>query len=61
MIILEKDGLKMVVSTELQAAAFTKNGYVRVKAEKQVEPEQKPVAVEESPKRRRRKASSNAE
>ena len=68
MIILEKDGLQMEVCTDVQASAFEKNGYVRVKAESVSEPvletakETEPQPeVEEQPKRRRRRVASKAE
>lgn len=69
MIILEKDGLRMEVCTDVQASAFEKNGYVRVKAESvsepvqeiAKEPEPEPEKVEETPKRRRRRVASKAE
>ena len=66
MIILEKDGLRMEVCTEVQASAFEKNGYVRVTAEPVLTKEQEPVQepqpeVEETPKRRRRRVASKAE
>lgn len=61
MIILERDGLKMEVCTELQASAFEKNGYVRVqgKAGKAEEPKQA-EAVAETPKKRGRKAAAKS-
>jgi hypothetical protein len=65
MIILEKDGLRMEVCTDVQASAFERNGYKRVTAEpvpkKEQEPEQEPEKVEETPKRRRRRVASKAE
>lgn len=68
MIILEKDGLQMEVCTDVQASAFEKNGYVRVKAESVNEPVQETAKepepqpeVEETPKRRRRRVASKAE
>ena len=68
MIILEKDGLWMEVCTDVQASAFEKNGYVRVKAETVSEPVQETAKepepqpeVEETPKRRRRRVASKAE
>lgn len=66
MIILEKNGIKMEVCTDVQASAFEKNGYVRVTAEPVLTKEQEPVQepqpeVEETPKRRRRRVASKAE
>ena len=55
MIILERDGLKMEVCTELQASAFLKNGYVRVQTGVEAVQEKPTEAIAETPKRRRRR------
>ena len=60
MIILEKDGLKMEVCTELQASAFEKNGYVRVQGKVKAEEPKQAEAVAETPKRRGRKAAAKS-
>lgn len=61
MIILEKNGIKMEVCTEVQASVFERNGYVRVNGADNIplpKPEQVEEAetVEEAPKRRRRRS-----